>query len=217
MVAGNSRFLSKNNVVGKCRRDYMNKLVTEWVNVETLPSRSFKCGHCGNSVAANEGYWAGERYEVKSYLYICHVCNRPTFVDYNGNQVPGASYGEHVNDVPALENSLFDEASNCMSTSSYTAAVLCCRKLLMNIAVSKGAAEGLKFVQYVEYLSNQGFIPPGAKEWVDHIRTKGNEATHEIAIMKKVDAEELFEFIQILLKMIYEFPATIKRKSQAGK
>lgn len=83
----------------------------------------------------------------------------------------------------------------------------------MNIAVSKRATGGLSFIEYIEFLSIQGFIPPDGKEWVDHIRKKGNEATHEIALMKQEDAEELISFIEMLLKFIFEFPAIIKKKS----
>lgn len=84
----------------------------------------------------------------------------------------------------------------------------------MNIAVANGAHEGLKFIQYVDYLAEKGFVPPNGKEWVDHIRCKGNEATHEIKIMNRSDAEELIGFLEMLLKFIYEFPARIKVKSQ---
>ena len=83
----------------------------------------------------------------------------------------------------------------------------------MNIAVSQGASEGLSFNKYVEYLSDNHFIPPGSEEWVHHIRKKGNEATHEIAIMEKNDAIELITFIEMLLKFIYEFPAKMREKN----
>jgi len=82
----------------------------------------------------------------------------------------------------------------------------------MNIAVSKGAKEGLKFAEYVQYLADKGFVPPDGKAWVDHIRKKGNEATHQIAIMTKEDAQDLITFIEMLLKLIYEFPKAIERK-----
>jgi hypothetical protein len=65
----------------------------------------------------------------------------------------------------------------------------------------------------VNYLSDNGFVPPDGKDWVDHIRTKGNEATHEIKIMSKEDAEELLSFAEMLLKFIFEFPAKMKRKT----
>jgi len=79
----------------------------------------------------------------------------------------------------------------------------------MNIAVAQGAKEGLKFIEYVEYLANNGYIPPNGKTWVDHIRRKGNEATHEISLMTQTDAEELVSFVEMLLKFVYEFPSRV--------
>jgi hypothetical protein len=78
--------------------------------------------------------------------------------------------------------------------------------------LSKGADQGKKFVQYVDFLATKGYVPPDGREWVDHIRSKGNEATHEIAMMKKDDAEDLVTFLEMLLRFIYEFPAIAKRK-----
>ena len=185
-----------------------------WINIGALPSKSYICGNCGNSLASAQGFSASSprQSNLSAYIYICHFCFRPTHFDVEGNQMPGSPYGHKVNNIPSDVETLYNEARNCTSCNAYTASVLCCRKLLMNIAVSKGADEGLKFIEYVEYLSNKHFIPPDGKDWVDHIRTKGNEATHEILIMKKEDAEELITFIEMLLKFIYEFPATIKSK-----
>ena len=186
-----------------------------WFNIGVLPSKSYICGNCGNSLASADGfsaYFPPDQSNIVACIYICHFCFRPTYFDIEGNQIPGSLYGNKVNNIPSDVETLYNEARNCTSCNAYTASVLCCRKLLMNIAVSKGAEEGLKFIEYVEYLSNKHFIPPDGKDWVDHIRTKGNEATHEISIMKKEDAEELITFIEMLLKFIYEFPATIKSK-----
>lgn len=101
-----------------------------------------------------------------------------------------------------------------MAVGGHTAAVLCCRKLLMHIAVSTGAKAGLPFIEYVEFFAAHNYIPPGASDWVDHIRRKGNEANHEIVIMSAEDAKDLLNFSEMLLKMIYEFPAAAKRKAQ---
>lgn len=89
---------------------------------------------------------------------------------------------------------------------------MCCRKMLMNIAVQQGAAEGLKFIEYVNFLADNGFIPPNGKHWVDHIRKKGNEATHEIALMTEQDARELISFIEMLLRFVFEFPSMIPKQ-----
>jgi hypothetical protein len=117
--------------------------------------------------------------------------------------------GNDVGHLPKPLESLYKEARNCCGVSSFTASVLASRKLLMNIAVTQGAEEGLRFIEYVDYLAKNGFIPPNGRGWVDHIRKKGNEATHEIALMIKADAEELIAFAEMLLKFIYEFPARV--------
>lgn len=82
----------------------------------------------------------------------------------------------------------------------------------MHIAVAKGAPAGDDFIKYVEYLADNHFIPPDAKQWVDHIRKKGNEANHQINIMSQNEAEELIIFCEMLLKLIYEFPAITSRR-----
>ena len=79
----------------------------------------------------------------------------------------------------------------------------------MNIAVSLGSKVGEPFIFYVDYLAANGYVPPNGKGWVDHIRKKGNEATHEILLMKQADAEELISFLEMLLKFIYEFPKKV--------
>jgi hypothetical protein len=148
------------------------------------------------------------------YIFICHFCHSPTFFDAKSKQTPGASYGNAVSHIPdSTVEALYDESRDCMKVSAYTAAILCCRKLLMNIAVSRGAQQNLKFIDYVNYLSDQGYVPPNGKAWVDHIRSKGNEATHEIKIMNKDDAEDLIGFSEMLLKFIFEFPGKIAAKT----
>jgi hypothetical protein len=111
--------------------------------------------------------------------------------------------------LPADIAALYNEARNCMAVHSYTAAVLICRKLLMNIAVSQKAKENQAFIHYVDYLASQGYVPPNGRTWVDRIRTKGNEATHEIKLMSQPDAEELLSFTEMLLKFVYEFPGKL--------
>ena len=192
----------------------MREVILEWNERRTIPSFSYKCGYCGKSLASNIGYHASSpsHHSLKGFIYICHFCDRPTFFDFNLHQYPGTSYGNAVSNTPADIEILYNEARHCIGHNAFTASVLCCRKLLMNVAVSKGAKEGLKFIEYIEFLSDRNFVPPDGKEWVDHIRKKGNEANHEITIMKKEDAEELIDFIEMLLKFIYEFPATMKKK-----
>ena len=177
-----------------------------WRNAADLQSRTFVCGFCGNGVASSKGFVDPEG---RREIYICPHCGQPTYEDEHGNRKPGVAPGVEVKNVPDLLDAIYLEARNCVAIGSHTSAVLACRKMLMNMAVEQGAEEGKTFLFYVEYLANSGYVPPNGKGWVDHIRKKGNEATHEIALMTQADAEELISFIEMLLKFIYEFPARV--------
>lgn len=179
-----------------------------WRNLESVGPAKYTCGWCGNVVASVVGYRIERAVEPR--IQICPNCLNPTL--FRGDaQVPGVSPGEEVAHLPPDVDALYKEARKCCAASCYTASVLICRKLLMNIAVAQGAAPGLAFIAYVEHLANSGYVPPNGKGWVDHIRKKGNEATHEIALMSKLDADELLAFLEMLLKFIYEFPNRIPK------
>jgi DNA-directed RNA polymerase subunit RPC12/RpoP len=186
----------------------------KWSGVQKITSRNYRCGHCGAAIASDSGYLTDDG---TTAIYICHFCSRPTFITPNGFQVPGSLFGDTVCQVTDVSiANIYDEARRAYSATAYTATVLCCRKLLMHIAVAAGAKEGERFVEYVEYLAANNFIPPGARVWVDHIRAKGNEANHEIHIASKEDAEDLVLFSEMLLKIIYEFPARAQSRVAAA-
>ncbi|MBV9068373.1 MAG: DUF4145 domain-containing protein [Acidobacteria bacterium] len=145
-------------------------------------------------------------------LQLCPNCMYPTFFGVD-QQIPDVAPGEEVQGLPADVENLYREARNCVAASAYTGAVLCARKLLMSIAVAQGDQPGKNFFEYVEFLANKGFVPPNGRGWVDHIRSKGNEATHEIRMMSRPDAEQLITFIEMLLKFIYEFPSRVPIKT----
>jgi hypothetical protein len=193
----------------------MQRLRRGWRHTEQIPARGLTCGHCNHYMSTDRGFYLenqGQDQE-KAFIYICAHCRRPIFLLLKSEQVvtqaPGASFGDPVENVPTAIASLYDEARSCMKVSAFTSAVLGCRKLLMNIAVEEGADEGKRFIDYVEFLSDKGFVPPGGKHWVDHIRKQGNEATHEIDTKTEADATDLLSFVEMLLKFIYEFPAKV--------
>jgi len=188
-----------------------------WFGVSDVAARQFTCGHCGFSVAPMKGWAAGRSEDVNNvaiaWIYVCHNCSRPTFIDNDKTQLPGVAFGDVVRDISDDSvRLLYEEARRATGATAYTAAVLCCRKLLMHIAVAKGADAGASFLEYVKFLGDKHFIPPGAIGWVDHIRQQGNEANHEIVMKTKEDAEELISFCEMLLKVIYEFPAAVTKR-----
>jgi hypothetical protein len=114
-----------------------------------------------------------------------------------------------VRHLPADVEALYEEARIAASAGAHTASVLSLRKLLMHVAVALDAPENQPFVVYVEYLADQGYVPPNGRGWVDQIRVKGNEANHEIVLISAEDNEQLIRFVGMLLKFIYEFPAEV--------
>src|SRR5215207_9939392 len=123
-----------------------------WYKPQTLASKSFVCGFCGNLVASSLGY---RNETAKSFfIRICSHCGKPTFFD-GDRPLPGVAPGNSVTHLPVDVEALYTEARNCVAASCYTAAVLICRKLLMNIAVAQGGTAGETFVKYVEYLAAQ--------------------------------------------------------------
>jgi hypothetical protein len=179
----------------------------KWHGLAVLGATEFVCGYCNREVASNQGFYAEKTNNDPKppRIIICPNCTSPTFFR-KPQQIPGVAYGNAVEHLPSDIASLYNEARNCIAVGATTASVLACRKLLMNIAVQKGAKANQTFASYVDYLQDNHYVPAGSKAWVDHIRSKGNEANHEIALMSCDDAEELVSFAEMLLKIIYEFP-----------
>ena len=76
----------------------------------------------------------------------------------------------------------------------------------------KKVLKSKQFIYYVNYLSDNGYVPPNGKVWVDKIRNLGNEATHKLEVKSKEDAELAITFTSMLLKFIYEFPKLLEIK-----
>jgi hypothetical protein len=121
-----------------------------------LKSRKYTCGFCGNVVASNVGYY---REGTSDFLAICPHCDRPTYFGDGLGQQPRAMPGNEVTHLPEELEALYLEARRCIAAGAHTASVLVCRKLLMHIAVEKGAKAGGTFLAYVDFLAEKGYVP----------------------------------------------------------
>lgn len=180
----------------------------DWQDARTIEDVSYICGYCGKEPAPSK-FHATKNHSGK--IYICSKCGKPTFFDAGRGQTPKVRFG---NDIEGITNSgiaaLYNEARDCTSVGAYTATVMVCRKILMNLAVDQKAEEGKDFAYYVNYLANNGYVPPQGKKWVDAIRKRGNEANHEIALKEEKDAKLILDFIGGLLRFNYELPSLLE-------
>jgi hypothetical protein len=190
----------------------------KWNQSQEIPSLTYVCGYCGDKVGPNRGYTASyqkDRNARSVYTWLCSSCSQPTFWDVDGRQWPGVAFGAAVEALPTDIQTLYDEARRCMSVAAYNTAVMACRKLLMHIAEDRGAGGNRTFKQYLDWLVENHYVPPGGEGWVDRIRDHGNNANHEIELIDQQQAEQTLSFTEFLLKFVYELPARAGLTSDA--
>lgn len=162
------------------------------------------CGHCNTKVSGAVvcGYYASPKHTIKWLL--CPNCGNGSVLAIDGNVYPGVPFGPNIEGLPENVLKAYKEARNCVSVNAFTSCELICRKILMHVAVEKGANEGDSFTNYLSYLEEKGFITPPMKNWVDLIRQHGNKATHLLESPDEKRAESTIMFTAELLRLIYE-------------
>ena len=177
-----------------------------WGNTVHLDSHRYKCGYCGQTVGASYGYTLKYPNDPNDdyAIYLCPYCGRPSFMEGN-IMTPGSTYGQSITKLPDTVQSLYDEARNSYQAGAFTGVILICRKVLANVAVYFGAEDGQRFVKYVDYLVENGYVPEKSREWIDKIRTEGNSATHNQTAKNKSDAQRILDFVQMLLLINFKF------------
>jgi Domain of unknown function (DUF4145) len=153
-----------------------------WQGVQGVPPISYTCSYCENLVSPGFGYISSSPSPAR--ISICNHCLHPTYF-FGALQIPGIPIGLPVKALAKDVETLYNEARHSAGSGYFTATVLLCRKILAHIAVDQGAQPNLTFQDYVDYLADNGFVPPKCKPLVDHIRKKGNEANHDIVLMNE--------------------------------
>ena len=164
---------------------------------------SYTCSHCtanvsGAVVASYESPTGPIRW------LLCPNCADGSVLTRSGIVHPPSKFGPVIEGLPQQVSEAYDEAKNCASVNAYTACELICRKILMYVAVEKGAQQGDTFVNYLGYLEGHGYITPPMKGWANLIRQHGNQSTHELISPNKDRAESTLTFTAELLRLIYE-------------
>ncbi|MFI4894300.1 MAG: DUF4145 domain-containing protein [Phycisphaerales bacterium JB058] len=173
------------------------------------PSQRYCCGYCNNVVASDKG-WPFRSNGTGIFIRICPNCRCPTYF-YGGKQSPKPKPGESIDNLPTSIKKLYEEVRSSIQADAPTCAMMGARKLLMNVAVDRNAKPGESFLTYIDFLEQNGDIPPKCKTWVDHIRKQGNIATHQIPDVSDESMLEMLDFINMLLRIVYDFPARLIR------
>jgi hypothetical protein len=194
-----------------------------WKDTVNINAHDFRCSYCGREVSTDSGFFADNPDAGQAFTHplgphffiaICPRCGNPTYLK-GPYQIPAAPFGDGVDHLPPDVAALYQQARSSVGAGDYTAATMVGRKLLMNVAVAKGAGAGKTFQTSVDHLAETHIITPDMEPWVDEIRKIGNEADHEIALTTKEQAEDLVTFLGMLLKIVYEYPARHHASVQA--
>lgn len=181
------------------------------------------CPNCGRVqaliVAAEADNIGSNRATVPSgaqtLLYLrCATCREGIVVNH-GVVSPRSRPMRDLGGLPGDVQAVWREVRAVLSVSGWTAGVMLCRKIVLHVAVShelpakNERGRGPTFEDAVSHLTTVGLITPLMKPWVDHIRTVGNGANHELDPVGEQDALRVATFTEQLLVLAYEMPATM--------
>lgn len=194
-------------------KKFLDSYDVSWFQLQLLVSHSYKCPYCQQFVSSEHGYTftvtkkndTGNKITTNGDVCICPSCSSPTIL-IGSTQIPGIAEERSVSYLPDDINTIYEEARTCMSHNCFTSVAMLCRKIIMNVAVEKGAKEGDKFASYIDFLESEHYTPKDSKLWVDKIRTLGNGATHKIDIISQETAKTILKFTRVLLMIMYELP-----------
>lgn len=184
-----------------------------WVDTKYINNVKYDCGYCNAFVAPQEAYPSKEYLlhdgRLGAVILICPGCKSPTYISRGGRQHPVKNIMKDIKHLPSELQELYKEVCDSFSVHAYTGASILARKMIMNIAIEKKAKENKKFVEYVEFLVNEAVVPQSTKKWLELIRKNGNDAAHKTHKASKEDTEKIINFLEILLRSVYEFEGEI--------
>jgi len=176
----------------------------------------YKCARCERDVSGAVVAYTSSEGDTVRWLQ-CTICGDGAVQRIDKNIYPGVAFGVKLEGLPEEVELAYTEARNCMAVDAYVACELICRKILMCVAVEKGAKEGESFSSYLTYLSGKGFITDAMMGWVEIIKKNGNKATHKIERVDKERAESTIMFTAELLRIVYEMDFMAKKYTNQEK
>jgi hypothetical protein len=147
---------------------------------------------------------------------LCPSCIDASVLTKEGLLYPSAASGPVIEGLPGTVKDAYHEARMCLTVNGFTACELLCRKILMYVAVEKGAPTGDTFNNYLTHLTGLGYIAPPMKGWVELIRKHGNQSTHELPSPDRTRAESTLMLTAELLRLIYEMEYLSNKYAATG-
>ena len=205
-------------------------MATWWTQCTDEDAKPYTCGYCGHLISTHDGWKTIQHKHISNpgyFALICNNCGRVTFLEpkyelrypagsqsktprydppvhafVGYKQTPGEPYGKEVKHIEPEVKAVYDEARKCYRNEYWTACVMLCRKLIMNIAYKHeehGIAKDKNFTDYVQYMKDKHIVPSQSLEIADKILALGNSANHEIEQLDKPHALICLKFLESIL------------------
>ena len=116
------------------------------------------------------------------------------------------AYTADVDGLPDNIVQVYHEARKAISVQMYTSCEMLCRKILVNVAVDKGAKkkDTRNHKKCIRYLVKKGYIDGMLTRMASYVRLTGNLSTHEIESPSLERTEQTLRFTAGVLKRVYD-------------
>lgn len=124
--------------------------------------------------------------------------------------IPQNPLGKQFDDVPEAIACAASEAFACASVGLYRAAILLSRSIVEACAKDQGITRG-NLAEKIDKLAEEGLVSQLVRDQAHEIRYFGNDMAHGdfIIPVKAEEAEEVLNFLEILLNVVYQQPAKL--------
>ncbi|WP_238654056.1 DUF4145 domain-containing protein [Paenibacillus piscarius] len=188
--------------------------IREWkwekVKPKDKAQHTLSCPYCNVKVRAisETRIFDADTGAIKYHIFKCPECFMPITIGIDGEIIP-TSQLLPFEDIPYLPSSIekmYCECRKCFSNACFYSVIMVARTLIMHISADLGATSNLRFVEYINYLEQEGYISRHNRTWVDKIRKLGNQYIHELDEATEDEAKLAITFIKHLLINVYELP-----------
>ena len=188
--------------------------IKEWkwerVKNKDKSEQKLSCPYCNVTVraSADTRIFDMDTGAIKYTIFKCPECYMPITMGITGEMIPSSRFlpFDDVEHLPQKIEKMYHECRKSYANECYCSVVTVARTTLMHLAVNLGATSGLTFINYIDYLEDNGYIARHNRAWVDKIRQLGNQYVHELDEATAEDAKLAMIFISRLLSNVYEMP-----------
>lgn len=159
------------------------------------------CGNCGNLTMC---FWSGTghgSFGLHNYKLLPWPLSR--------SPAPSTNWPKDV-------SRYWVQAKQGVANKTWDAALLMARSALQ-IALRESSAVGKTLKDEIDDLAKKGLLPPNMKDWAHELRLIGNESAHPTIGTEpppEPDVRDVVEFLDYLLRYLFDLPATIKAYRQ---